>query len=83
MAVLNLRNVPESVHRNLRLRAAGHGRSMEKEAKAILDAACRSPAAAGPATDLQTWVGRLYGGRPPRTASADLIAERRREAARE
>ena len=83
MAVLNLRNVPESVHRNLRLRAAGHGRSMESEARAILGAACSTPTAAGAPADLQAWVGRLYGGRPPRTASTDLIAERRREAARE
>jgi antitoxin FitA len=36
MASLNIRNVPESVRRALRLRAARKGRSMEAEARTIL-----------------------------------------------
>jgi plasmid stability protein len=83
MAVLNLRNVPETVHRNLRLRAAGNGRSMESEARAILDAACGAPACPDRPVDVQAWVGRLYGARRPRGVTDALIAERRREAARE
>ena len=39
MATLNIRNLPDEVHRRLRLRAAEHGRSMEAEARAILAAA--------------------------------------------
>ncbi|WP_341962912.1 Arc family DNA-binding protein [Pseudomonas sp. RC10] len=36
MAVLTVRNVPEEVHRALRMRAAEHGRSTEAEVRAIL-----------------------------------------------
>lgn len=39
MAVLTVRNVPDEVHRALRLRAAEHGRSTEAEVRAILTAA--------------------------------------------
>ncbi|NDG75445.1 MAG: plasmid stabilization protein [Synechococcaceae bacterium WB8_1B_136] len=36
MATLTIRNLDEQVKRQLRLRAARHGRSMEEEARAIL-----------------------------------------------
>jgi len=36
MAVLTVRNVPDEVHRALRLRAAQHGRSTEAEVREIL-----------------------------------------------
>src|SRR6218665_346731 len=39
MAVLTVRNVPDEVHRALRVRAAGHGRSAEAEVREILSAA--------------------------------------------
>lgn len=39
MAVLTVRNVPDEVHRALRLRAAQHGQSTEAEVRAILAAA--------------------------------------------
>lgn len=39
MATLTVRNVPDAVHRALRVRAAHHGRSAEAEARAILEAA--------------------------------------------
>ena len=39
MAMLTLRNLPEEVHRALRVRAAQHGRSMEAEVREILAAA--------------------------------------------
>jgi plasmid stability protein len=39
MAVLTVRNVPEEVHRALRVRAAEHGRSTEAEVREILAAA--------------------------------------------
>jgi antitoxin FitA len=41
MAVLTVRNLPEEVHRALRVRAAMHGRSTEAEVRAILEDAVR------------------------------------------
>ena len=37
MAVLTVRNIPDEVHRALRIRAAEHGRSTEAEIRAILE----------------------------------------------
>ncbi|MBI2396303.1 MAG: Arc family DNA-binding protein [Xanthomonadales bacterium] len=37
MAVLTVRNLPDAVHRALRMRAAAHGRSTEAEVRAILE----------------------------------------------
>jgi plasmid stability protein len=39
MAMLTVRNLPDAVHRALRMRAATHGRSMEAEIRHILEAA--------------------------------------------
>jgi len=39
MAMLTVRNLPDEVHRALRMRAARHGRSMEAEVREILEAA--------------------------------------------
>lgn len=39
MAVLTVRNVPDEVHRALRVRAAAHGQSAEAEVREILSAA--------------------------------------------
>ena len=39
MAMLTVRNIPEEVHRALRVRAARHGHSMEAEVREILDSA--------------------------------------------
>lgn len=41
MAVLTVRNLPDEVHRALRLRAAQHGRSTEAEVRALLEEAVR------------------------------------------
>lgn len=43
MAVLTVRNLPDEVHRALRLRAAQHGRSTEAEIRAILAEAVEQP----------------------------------------
>lgn len=43
MAVLTVRNVPDEVHRALRLRASQHGRSTEAEVRAILTSAVKPP----------------------------------------
>jgi antitoxin FitA len=41
MAMLTVRNLPEEVHRALRMRAATHGRSTEAEVRAILEDAVK------------------------------------------
>jgi plasmid stability protein len=41
MAILTVRNVPDEVHRALRMRAAQHGRSTEAEVREILEAAVK------------------------------------------
>lgn len=41
MAILTVRNVPNDVHRALRVRAAQHGRSTEAEVREILAAAVK------------------------------------------
>ena len=43
MAMLTVRNIPDEVHRALRLRAGRHGHSMEAEVREILESAV-SPA---------------------------------------
>lgn len=43
MASVNVRNLPDEVHRALRVRAAHHGRSTEAEIREILEAAVRPP----------------------------------------
>jgi antitoxin FitA len=43
MAVLTVRNLPDEVHRALRLRATQHGRSTEAEVRAILEAVVKPP----------------------------------------
>ncbi len=39
MAAITVRNIPDDVHRALRVRAAQHGRSTEAEIRAILERA--------------------------------------------
>lgn len=41
MATLTVRNLPDEVHRALRVRAAHHGRSTEAEVRDILEAAVK------------------------------------------
>jgi hypothetical protein len=84
MSVLRIRRLPEDVHRQLRVRAASHGRSMEAEARAILTEACRPRRPlADVVRELQAWVDASYGAAKPDHAVEDLIRERRAEAARE
>lgn len=60
MAILTVRNLPDDVHRALRLRAAQHGRSTEGEVRAILAEAVKAP---GPQRmgDALTALGREVG----------------------
>ncbi len=83
MANLNIRNVPESVRRGLRLRAARKGRSMEAEARIILaEAVRRETGRPFDPSALQDFVSTLFQGKPPRLTD-ELIRERRREARRD
>lgn len=43
MASVTVRNLPDEVHRAIRVQAAHHGRSTEAEIRAILEAAARPP----------------------------------------
>jgi plasmid stability protein len=89
MATLNIRKLPDEVHRRLRIRAAEHGRSMEAEARAILSEAVGNAPTLTPeereaaVRRLQDYVDRIYGDRKPKNVVDQLIAERRREAERE
>lgn len=84
MAILNIRNLDPEVHKSLRLRAASNGRSMEAEAREILAQACaRRPPKAEVVAEIQEAIDRLLGDRKPKSATDDLIRERRREARRE
>lgn len=56
MATLTIRNLDERLKRSLRLRAAGHGRSMEQEARVILADAL---ATAQPNPDGAAWLQRV------------------------
>ncbi len=82
MAVLTIRNLPDDVHRRLRLRAARAERSMEAEARAILAQACAAEPLVS-ADALKAWVSDLYGGALPAGVVDELIADRRSEAATE
>ena len=41
MAILTVRNLPDEVHRSLRVRAVKHGRSTEAEVRALLEEAVK------------------------------------------
>lgn len=43
MPMLTVRNLPEEVHRALRIRASQHGRSMEAEVRDILASVVNAP----------------------------------------
>jgi len=43
MATVTIRNLPDEVHRALRVRAATHGRSTEAEIRDILETTVRPP----------------------------------------
>lgn len=81
MSTLNIRNLPQMVHRKLRIRAAAAGRSMEAEARAILASAVEEvpPENSFDPAELQAFIAGLFEGKPP-PLTDDLIAERRREA---
>ncbi|MEE9253431.1 MAG: hypothetical protein V3U43_00705, partial [Pseudomonadales bacterium] len=76
MAALNIRNLSDDVHRQLRILAAKAGHSMEAEAREILTRACRQRTATRPTSDLQQLVDELYEDHRPKSAVDELIEER-------
>ena len=83
MAVLNIRNLSDAVHKRLRIRAARNGRSMEAEARAILTEVCGEQEAENTAARLPELIQQMYGGTPPKNTVEELISERRKEAGKE
>jgi len=87
MATLTIRNLPDRVRDELRVRAARNGRSMEAEARAVLE----SNFVAKPAlteAEIKLRVKAIQKAMRPYApkgvlASEELIAERRLEAQRE
>ena len=61
MAAVTVRNLPEEVHRALRLRAARHGRSTEAEIRAILEETVRPAGRVKMGSALAAF-GRRFGG---------------------
>jgi hypothetical protein len=82
MTVLSIRNLPDEVHKQLKIRAAKAGRSVEAEARVILTAVVNQDLSLLRPTDLQAWVDQLYGDNKPVNVVDSLIAERRQEAAK-
>ena len=80
MAVLTIRNLPQEVKEQLRLRAARAGTSMEAEVRAILVRASLEEPRRASARRLQQWVDDLYAGKKPAGVVDALLDERRREA---
>lgn len=81
MKVLNIRNLPDEVHKALRVRAAENGRSMEAEARDIIASTVRPNKLTGEemAKRLQEAARQAFGGKMPTGMVDDLLAERRRE----
>ena len=61
MPVITVRNLPEEIHRALKLRAARHGRSTEAEIREILKEAVRPKARVKIGSELAAF-GRRFGG---------------------
>jgi plasmid stability protein len=61
MAAVTVRNLPDEIHRALRLRAAQHGRSTEAEIRVILEEAVRPEARVKIGSALAAF-GQRFGG---------------------
>ncbi len=76
---LIIRNIPAEIWETLDKKAKASGRTIEAEAKALLEDALSQPAIIE-LDDLQTMVAQLYGNKPPRNEVEERITDRRREA---
>lgn len=86
MATLTIRNISDEALARFRVLAAEHGRSMEAEARALIErAGVVGEAKPSPAERVAKARARLreaFGGNPPSDLVDDLLAERRAAAAR-
>ena len=86
MGTLTVRNISDASLARFRVRAAEHGRSMEAEARAMIEEAAR-PEAARPGVAERVARARAhfrdaFGGDPPTNLVDDLLADRRAAASR-
>lgn len=75
MASITVRNVPDDVHRALRVLAAQHGRSAEAEIRDILEQAVK-PAKRVRLGDALAALGRKFGVTDEDIASIDQVRDR-------
>ncbi len=75
MAVLTVRNVPDDVHRALRVQAAQHGRSTEAEVREILAAAVKPEKRVRMGEALAS-IGRKVGLTNEDVAAIDSVRDR-------
>lgn len=75
MATITVRNIPEAVHRALRVRAASNGRSTEAEIRCILEAAA-DPAGRVKLGSLLASIGRDAGLSEEDVAALDGLRDR-------
>ena len=61
MATVTVRNLPDEVHRAIRVMAAQHGRSTEAEIRQILEAAVKPPERLRLGTELRRFAEKLGG----------------------
>jgi plasmid stability protein len=90
MATLTIRNLPDEVRDRLRVRAAQNGRSMEAEARELLEVSLESPMDTRTPEDIrraveevQAWARSLPGYDPNVSVVDEFLAEKRAAAARE
>ncbi len=75
MAMMTVRNIPDEVHRALRMRAARHGRSTEAEVRAILQESVK-PAGRVKLGSLLAEIGRDAGLSEEEFAILDEVREK-------
>lgn len=76
MAAVTIRNLPDHVHRALKIRAAQHNRSTEAEMRAILEAAVLPEGRVGLGTALAE-IGRKYGITNEDVEAIEQVRDRR------
>mgnify|MGYP000355235436 CR=1 FL=1 len=79
MKTLSIRSIPDDVHAKLRVRAARNGRSMEAEARALLEKSVAGGDADKWVGEIQTLAKQMSAKRKPRNMVDGLLEERRRE----
>ena len=86
MATLTVRNIDDAALARFRVRAAEHGRSMEAEARSLIEARDAPPETSGGTADrvhqARALFREAFAGRPPAGLVDELIADRRVAAAR-